>query len=76
VITDVFAESSVLLGSDVALLIMPDRDAMKIGLTPPIGFGAAYGVVDRSGDRKMARDFTRAVLTLRRDERVQGRELR
>ena len=74
-IADVFAEVTELLGSDVARLSMPDAAAKSMGLAPPIGYGEAFEAVAHSGDRRKARDYSRAVLDLRRDERVQGREL-
>jgi hypothetical protein len=74
-IADVFSESTCLLGSDSTLLPLPDDLAVEMGLVPPIGYGEAFEAVERSGDGVKARDYTRAVLALRRDERVQGREL-
>ncbi len=74
-IADVFAEATESLGSDAAMLTVPDGAAVALGLTPPISYGEAGGAVARSGDRARARHFTRAVLALRRDERVQGQEL-
>jgi hypothetical protein len=74
-IADVLLESTGLLGSDSTLLPLPDDVAVAMGLVPPIDYGKAFEAVARSGDRVKARDYTRAVLALRRDERVQGREL-
>jgi len=74
-IADVFAEVTELLGSDVGMLSVPDKAAVTMDLAPPISYGEAFEAVAHSGDRRKARDYTRAVLDLRRDERVQGREL-
>jgi hypothetical protein len=74
-IADIFSESTGLLGSDVALLTIPEELALAMGVAPPISYGEAFEAVARAGDRAMARDYMHAVLTLRRDDRVQGREL-
>jgi hypothetical protein len=74
-ISDVLTEASELLGSDAASLSLPDTVAASLGLTTPVTYAEAFVLVGRSGDRTKARDFTRAVLMLRRDERVQGQEL-
>jgi hypothetical protein len=74
-IADVLSEATGLLGSDSKLLLLPDDVAVAMGLVPPIGYGAAFEAIEHSGDRGKARDYTGAVLALRRDERVQGREL-
>ena len=74
-IADVFAEATELLGSDAAMLSVPDAAAVKLGLAPPISYAEAFEAVAHSGDRRKARDYSRAVLDLRRDERVQGQEL-
>jgi hypothetical protein len=54
---------------------MLDAFAERLGLPAPVTYGEALDRVARSGEPAMARDYTRAVLALRRDERVQGREL-
>jgi hypothetical protein len=74
-IEDVLAEATELLGSDAAMLAVPDEAAVALGLRPEITYGEGFETVTRSGDHVLARDFTRAVLNLRQDERVQGREL-
>ena len=72
VITDVLAESSELLGSDAAYLPMPDSDAAKLSLPPGVTYQQALETITTP---KQARDFTKAVLLLREDPRVQGEEL-
>jgi hypothetical protein len=74
-IADVFSEATGLLGSDAALLAIPEELALAMGLAPPISYGEAFEAVARAGDRAMACDYTGVVLALRRDDRVQGREL-
>jgi hypothetical protein len=74
-IADVMAEADELLGRDVAQLLMPGVHARSIGLPVPISYGDALRTVAESGDKVMARDFTKAILALRADERVVGRDL-
>lgn len=74
-IGNVFVESTELLGSDITALSMPDREAASLGLEPLVSYGDAFASIARTGDRARANGYTRAVLALRRDERVQGREL-
>ena len=74
-IADIFDEATALLGSDVAMLSVPESAAEMMGLSPSINYAEAFEAVAHSGDRRKARDYTRAVLALRRDERIQGQEL-
>jgi hypothetical protein len=73
VIDDVFAESSVFLGSDPMLLSTPVQLMTK--LKSPTTYRDACDRIVAANDRRGAGLFVRAVLALRRDERVQGREL-
>jgi hypothetical protein len=82
VIADVLAEASALLGSGASDLVLPRGAAEGLGLAAePFGlaadvtYGQAREAIAGSGDVKMARDFTRAVLALRRDPRAQGEDL-
>lgn len=75
VITDVLIEATELLGSDVSFLPILDSAAAKIGLATPITYGDAFRSVANAQDKALARDFTRLVLALRHDERVQGLDL-
>jgi hypothetical protein len=70
-----FAEATALLGSEVTELVMPEAFAERLGFPAPVTYGEAHNRVSRSGEPVKARDYTGAVLALRRDERVQGREL-
>jgi hypothetical protein len=74
-ISEVIAEATELFGGEAAQLRMPEELARSIGLSPPISYAGAQIVIERSGNRVMARDYTKAVLLLRRDERVVGRDL-
>jgi hypothetical protein len=74
-IAEVFAEATALLGSEVTELVMPEAFAKRLGLPAMVTYGEAHNRVARSGVPVKARDYTRAVLALRRDDRVQGREL-
>lgn len=74
-IAEVLAEATELLGSDAAELPLPDPVTLRLGLRPPVTYRRAIELVDRSRDRTRARDLTAAVLSLRRDERVQGKDL-
>ena len=49
--------------------------AERLGLPAEATYGEALAKVAGSGDRALSRDYTRAVLALRDDERVQGRDL-
>jgi hypothetical protein len=75
VIDDVVAESFVLLGSDPMLLTISAWLMTKLGLESPITYADAYDQIVAANDRRGAGLFVRAVLALRQDERVQGREL-
>jgi hypothetical protein len=75
VITDVLTEATELLGSDVGGLSMPEELARKMEFSTPITYTAALQATAASTNKAMARDFTKAVLALRQDERVQGIEL-
>ena len=75
VITDVLEESSELLGSDVSDLSLPQEHAERLSLPAGVTYGQAHAAVVESRDAARARDFTRAVLALRYDPRVQGEEL-
>jgi hypothetical protein len=75
VIDDVLAEATELLGADAGRLTLPDAQAQHLNLPTGATYSDARAAVEASGDRRRARDFTRAVLALRRDQRVQGGEL-
>jgi hypothetical protein len=75
VIDDVLAEATELLGADASRLTLPDAQARRLNLPPGATYSDARAAVEASGDRRRARDFTRAVLALRQDQRVQGEEL-
>ncbi len=74
-IAEVLAEATELLGSDAAELPLPDPVTLRLGFRHPVNYRQAIELVDRSRDRTRARDLTAAVLALRRDERVQGKDL-
>jgi hypothetical protein len=74
-IAEVFAEATALLGSEVTELVMPEAFAKRLGFPAMVTYGEAHNRIARSGEPVKARDYIRAVLALRRDERVQGREL-
>jgi hypothetical protein len=74
-IADVLAESSDLLGGDAARLPLPAAHAAKLGVPDGTTYGRALAAIAEGGTPVMARDFTKAVLALRRDPRVQGEEL-
>jgi hypothetical protein len=74
-IAAVLAEASDLLGSDAGNLTLPPDFAQQLGLRWPVTYGRAYARVKRSASRRIAAIFVGAVLALRRDERVQGRDL-
>jgi hypothetical protein len=72
VIADVLTETTELLGSDALELTLLDADAVRLGLTPSITYQQALEAISTT---RQARDFTRVVLHLRNDPRVQGEEL-
>jgi len=74
-IVDVFDEAAALLGSNPLDLDIPEADAVRLGLNSPMTYGQAYRLVATGGSPAKARDYVRAVLALRRDKRVQGKEL-
>jgi phage replication O-like protein O len=74
-ITDVLREAFELMGSDVGGLIMDDRHTAELRLVAPVTYAEALKAVVTSKNKAMARDFTKAILALRHDERVQGIEL-
>jgi hypothetical protein len=74
-IADVLAESSDLLGGDAARLPLSAAHAAKLRVPDGTTYGQALALIAEGGTPVMARDFTGAVLALRRDPRVQGEEL-
>jgi hypothetical protein len=74
-ITDLLAEATDLLGADAGQLTLPAPGAESLGLPAGTTFREAFQIIAAGDDRAAARDFTRLVLGLRRDERVQGQEL-
>jgi hypothetical protein len=74
-IAEVFTESSELLGSDVTDLCLASGHAERLGLPAGVTYGQAQMIIAESNDARKARDFTRTVLALRHDTRVQGEEL-
>ena len=75
VIDMVLAEAGELLGGDAGALVLPDEQAERLGLRTPTTYGQAYQGMMQLASPGQAAAFTRAVLALRRDERVQGRDL-
>jgi hypothetical protein len=75
VIDDVLAEASELLGHDAGGLLLTDTQLDQLGLPPRTTIGEARATIAAAGDSRQARDFTRAVLALQRDSRVQGEDL-
>lgn len=75
VINDVLAEATELLGSDAGYLTLPELVAAGLGFDDTIAYHDAFTQIAQSDNRTLARDFTRAVLGLRTDERVQGVDL-
>jgi Helix-turn-helix domain len=75
VIDGVLTEATELLGSDAGCLILPEDQASQLGLTPGITYQEARRFVAQGGNRRLARDFVKAILSLRHDWRVQGDEL-
>ncbi|MGE3808004.1 MAG: hypothetical protein AB7K24_25360, partial [Gemmataceae bacterium] len=71
----VLDEASELLDDDAGSLTIPHSDLERIGLRSHHTYASALEEIIRSGDRRMARDFTGVILKLRSDERVQGAEL-
>jgi hypothetical protein len=74
-IEDVLREASELLGTDAAELTLQDEDAERLGLAPATTYAAAYIAIRRLGDRAKAQQYTKTILGLRQDERVQGKEM-
>jgi hypothetical protein len=74
-VTDVLTESNELLGTDVGQLPLASEHATRLGLPMGTTYGQAMVQIVDSPNRTRARDFTRAVLALRSDPRVQGTEL-
>jgi hypothetical protein len=75
-VADVLTEASDLLGSDAGHLPLPEVHAVRLGLPLQTTFAQALATIIDSGNRRQARDLTRAVLALRYDARVQGDELK
>ncbi len=75
-VADVLAEASESLGFDAADLSLADTHCALLGVLPATTYRQAWGTVAASADGARLRDFTKAVLALRQDERVQGTELR
>ncbi len=48
---------------------------VKLGLSQPTSYSDAYRLITLEGTPRQARDFTKVVLALAQDERVQGQEL-
>jgi hypothetical protein len=76
VINDIFAEASELLGADAADLQMAAKDTEQLRLPRGTTYQQAQAQIANSSKRTAARDFTRAVLALRDDPRIQGNELK
>jgi hypothetical protein len=70
-----FAAASNLLGEDARGLVVPESTAAKLGIASPVTYGRAFRILDQKGNHPARRLFVGAVLKLRYDERVQGREL-
>jgi hypothetical protein len=73
-VADVMAESSELLGRDAWQLTLSTSHSRALQLAGTSTYAQALAAT-LDGDKRMARDFVRAVLALRRDERVQGEEV-
>lgn len=71
-VADIFAEASGLLGSDVGGLVLDGRHAEALGLPAASTYSDAIQAVTRVEDKALTRDFVKAVIALRRDDRVQG----
>ena len=76
VIARVMAEASELLGSEAGNLVIPADFSKRIGLQPRTRYIEAYDRLKVHGTRRQASVFVAAVLGLRSDERVQGKEWR
>lgn len=74
VISDVFA-AVVELGNDPWQLTLAREHAARLKMPPNTTYMQAFVAIAQSGNRVGARDFVKAVLALRSDSRVQGREL-
>jgi hypothetical protein len=74
-IDDVIVEASEILGSDALVLSVPTKIAERLGLKSDISYADALAAVKQSGDKLSARNLVSAVLALRNDDRVQGRDL-
>jgi hypothetical protein len=74
VISRVMAEASELLGSEAGNLVIPADFSRRIGLRPGTKYIEAYDRLKVHGSRRQASVFVAAVLALRSDERVQGKE--
>jgi bifunctional DNA-binding transcriptional regulator/antitoxin component of YhaV-PrlF toxin-antitoxin module len=67
-------ESGLLLGvDDAGSIVMPDRDAKKVGLEAGVTFRRAFETLREQGDRDRARRFVGIVLEFRHSEEVGGR---
>jgi hypothetical protein len=75
IILRVLAEASGLLGSEAGNLAIPTDFARRIGLRTSMTYLEAFEYLRAHGGRGQASMFVAAVLALRSDERVQGREL-
>jgi hypothetical protein len=73
-VNSVLAEASEILGADARTL--PMLDPARVGLLAPITFGEAYKQLKGGASVQHLSAYIRAVLALKDDERVQGRELR
>jgi DNA-binding transcriptional regulator YhcF (GntR family) len=68
-------EATDLLGEDAGSLPLPEQVAQSLGLDPKVTYGEAFTKLQTSCDARTAHAFTKAVLHLRDDERIQGTEL-
>ncbi len=75
VIERCFREATELLGFDCRNLTLSNATAMTLELRPTTTFGEAYDELHRQGQPRACRDFVAAVLGLRSDERVCGRDI-
>jgi hypothetical protein len=76
VIADVLAEASALLGADAGQLPLSNAHAARLGLPTETTYAQALDLIAGSANSTQARDFTKAVLALRHDPRIQGTELK
>jgi hypothetical protein len=74
IITAVLAEARELLGEDPRALDIPAVQAERCGFSALVTYGDAYEQLSRSATPGQAAAFTRAVLALRLDERIQGQD--